>query len=404
MLIQYHTARRRPVIWGKIIKVFSITLAFVVVFFAGVGVGSGQLFFNSSGRTSMSKDLPENLDYLSVEEVYDSLRYNFDGQLDQSKILDGLKEGIARASGDPYTEYFNQEASKEFEEQLNGSFEGIGAELSKEGPNIIVVSPIAGFPAEQAGIRPGDIIAKINDQSAYDMTVGAAVKIIRGPKGTKVKLTVIRAEQVLNFEITRSTITIPSVKSEVLDGGIGYIAISRFGDDTAGLARQAATDLKTRGVKAVILDLRGNPGGLLESSVSVAGLWLKNKVVLEEKRGSETIKTHTAGDNPVLLGMPTVVMIDSGSASASEIVAGALKDHQAAKILGVKSFGKGSVQELRNLRGGGVLKVTIARWYTPNGRNIDKDGIEPDQAVEISEADIKAKRDPQKEAAISELK
>lgn len=400
----YHGAPQRPARRARVFKSIFACLVLAVVFFAGLGIGSGKIFFNFGGRTSLSKNLPQNLSYESVEEVYDSLRLNFDGQLDQAKILDGLKDGIARASGDPYTEYFDPEESKDFEEQLNGSFEGIGAELSKEESNIVVVSPIAGFPAEQAGVRPGDVIAKINDESAYDISVGDAVKKIRGPKGTKVKLTLIRGEQVLNIEITRSTITIPSVKSEVLEGGIGYISISRFGDDTAPLTRQAAEDLKKQGARAVILDLRGNPGGLLESSVDVAGIWLKNKTVLEEKRGSETIKTHSSGDKPVLNGMPTVVMIDSGSASASEIVAGALKDHKAATIIGVKSFGKGSVQELRNLRGGGVLKVTIARWFTPNGRNIDKDGIEPDKEVKVTEDDLKAKRDPQKDAAIAELK
>jgi len=380
------------------------SLILAVVFTFGLSAGQGKINFWFWQKTKIQQNLPKDLDYSSAEEVFDSLKDNFDGQLDQQKLLDGIKEGLAKSAGDPYTEYLNAEASKQFDEQLNGSFEGIGAELSKEENSIVVVAPIAGFPAEKAGLKPKDIIAEIDGKSAYDLTITEAVKRIRGPKGTVVKLTIVRGSEALKIEVTRDQIVIPSVKSEILEGNVGYLRITRFGDDTARLSREVASDFKSKGVKGVILDVRGNPGGLLEASVDVASLWLKDKLVLQEKRGETVVNTFKSRGNAILLGVPTVVLIDEGSASASEIVAGALKDNQVAKIIGVKSFGKGSVQQLHELRNGGVLKVTIARWYTPSGRNIDKEGIEPDQKVEISTDDAKAKRDPQKDAATQALK
>jgi carboxyl-terminal processing protease len=225
-------------------------------------------------------------------------------------------------------------------------------------------------------------------------------------EGTKVKLKIIRdASKELDFEITRAQITIPSVESEILPGNIGYLKISRFSDDTASLSRDAANSFKKAGVKGVILDMRSNPGGLLDASVDVSSLWLPpGKTILEEKREGVVVKTFKAKGTAVLQGIPTVVLINEGSASASEITAGALKDNGAATLMGVKSFGKGSVQQLDKLPGGAILKVTIARWFTPSGKNIDKEGIEPDQKVERTDDDIKNNKDPQKDKAIEFLK
>ena len=248
------------------------------------------------------------------------------------------------------------------------------------------------------------MIAEIDGKDASTLAVDKAVEKIRGPKGTKVKLRIIRDEKEdLTFEITREEINIPSVESKVLDSGIGYIKISRFGDDTAELSRTAAEKFKNDGVKNVILDLRGNPGGYLEAAVDVSSLWLNNKTVLQEKRDGKIIKTYSSRGTSPLEGIQTTVLIDEGSASASEITAGALHDNKAATLLGVKSFGKGSVQEPQTLKNGGLLKITVARWYTPNGKNIDKEGIQPDQKVERSEDDYKAGRDPQLDAAITKL-
>ena len=375
----------------------------ILVFGLGILVGGDRLSLGS-GKSGQNTSTSQ-LDYSGVEELYDALKDGYDGELSNESIEDGLKAGLVKSAGDPYTEFLNAEASKEFNEDLNGSFEGIGAELGKEEQSIIIISPIDGFPAQKAGIKPGDIITKINDESAYDISISDAVKKIRGEKGTKVKLDVFRDNKVLNFEITREQINLPSVKSEVTPENIGIIKISRFGDDTEELVLKAAKDFKTKKVKGVILDMRGNPGGLLDQSVKVSSVWLpKGKLVLEEKRGGEVVNTFKANGNSILLGIPTVVLVDEGSASASEIVAGALRDNGVATIIGQKTYGKGSVQELKQLSDGGVLKVTIARWFTPAGKNIDKEGIEPDQKVEITEADITAKKDPQKDAAILKLK
>ncbi len=377
-------------------------------FVAGLGIGSGRIVISRDQlyRKSVQKDLPADLDYSSVEKVYDTLRRDFDGQLDLQKLMDGLKSGLASASGDAYTEYLNKEAAKEFDDQLTGTFSGIGAELGKdEQGNIVVIAPISGFPAEQAGLKSQDIIAEIDGETTAGMSIGDAVGKIRGEKGTKVNLTIVRnkAEQ-LKFEITRDTITIPSVETKILDGNIGYLKISRYGDDTADLATKAANDFKSGGVKGVILDVRDNPGGLLDASVQVSGLWLEpGKTVLQEKRNNIVVRTFKSEGSAILNGIPTVVLINEGSASASEITAGALRDNGVAKLIGVKSFGKGSVQQLEELGDGSLLKVTIAKWFTPNGVNIHKEGIKPDTEVKLDEEKFKAGTDTQLEAALKSL-
>jgi carboxyl-terminal processing protease len=380
----------------------------LMIFALGVGVGSGRINVgpDSGLRTAQNKNLPADLDYRTVEQVYDSIKANYDGELDIQTLLDGLKEGLAKSTGDPYTEYLNPKAAKEFDEDLNGTFSGIGAELSKDKEFITIVSPIAGFPAEKAGLRPKDIIIEIDGEPAYDLSVSEAVNKIRGEVGTKVKLKIVRnSSEQLEFEITREKITIPSVTSEILPDNIGYLKVSRFAEDTASLSREAAAKFKAANVRGVILDVRGDPGGLLEASVDLASLWLdKGKTILQEKRGEVVVKTYSAKGTPILKGIRTVVLINEGSASASEITAGALKDNDVAQLIGVKSYGKGSVQSLVRLGDGGVLKVTIARWFTPSGMNIDKEGIEPDQEVKRSEEDFTNNRDPQREAAIVFLK
>lgn len=374
------------------------------IFMTGWLVGSGRLQVRTYSAVGSNSDLPEKLDLTSVDTVYQSLRENFDGELDEQALLDGIKSGLAKATGDPYTEYFNPNDAEDFIGEIEGVFEGIGAQLGKDvDNNIIVVSPIAGYPAEKAGLKPKDIIAQIDGESAYDLTISEAVDKIRGPKGTVVKLTIVRGDKAEELSITREEIDIPSVETEIKEG-IGIMTISRFGDDTVALASQAAQEFKTAKVKGIILDLRGNPGGYLDGAVDIASLWLERGVtILTERRENVVIDTFEAKSSSPLKGMPTIVLIDEGSASASEIVAGALKDNNAAQLVGQKTFGKGSVQQPINLGNGGLLKVTIARWFTPAGKNIDKEGISPDQSVEIKAEDITAGRDPQLDAALQKL-
>lgn len=374
----------------------------VVAFSLGIAVGDGRISLGNS----VSSTLPGQLDYSSVDQVYNVLKSDYDGKLDSAQLLAGLKEGLVEATGDPYTEYFTAKQAKEFDEQLNGNFSGIGAELGQDkDKNLIVVAPINGTPAQRAGLKSQDIIAEIDGQTASGLSVEEAVSKIRGPKGTEVKLTLIRdRSQTVKVTITRDDINVPSVEARTLDGNVGYIQVSTFSENSARLVEAEARKFRDAGVKGIVLDLRGNPGGLVEAAVNMSSLWLpKGKLILQEKRGDTVIKTHTANGNDILAGMPTTVLINGGSASASEIVAGALADNKAATLLGEKSYGKGSVQELNELADGGRVKITVARWYRPNGQNIDKKGIEPNQKVTISDEDAAAANDTQLEAARSGL-
>jgi carboxyl-terminal processing protease len=349
------------------------------------------------------KSSPSQLDFSSLDTFYSTLRAKYDGNIDASKLIDGAEHGLVSALGDPYTVYMNADEAKAFDSDLNGTFEGIGAELATVNGKLSIVSIIGGSPAQKAGLETGDAITGINGQDTSGMSVASAVTRIRGKAGTTVKLTIMSGSQKpRDVSITRAAITDPSVKTKVVNG-YGIMTISRFGDDTAGLAQQAAADFKNQHVEGVVLDLRGDGGGLLSAAQSVASLWLKNKVIVTERTdGKITDTLHSSGD-ATLYGLPTVVLIDGNSASASEIVAGALHDNHAATLAGEKSFGKGSVQSVIPLGGGGELKVTIAKWYTPNGININKQGIEPDVKAGISASDIKAGRDPQKDKALQLL-
>jgi carboxyl-terminal processing protease len=377
------------------------------IFWFGVGVGQGKIVFGPDAvfRDSVQEESLGELDYHGVDELYSTLVQSFDGQLNKDELETGLKEGLVEAANDPYTEYLTQEESKELDEQLNGSFEGIGAELGKEEQSIVIISPIAGFPAEKAGLRAGDIVAEIDGETAFDISITEAVKRIRGEKGTEVTLTVVRDGDSQEITITRDTITIPSVETEYIKGNIGVMIISRFGEDTLQLAGEAAEAFKDKEVNGVILDLRGNPGGRLDTAVDVSEIWLdRGQTILEEKRADTLIRTYSAEGDGVLSGVPTAVLINGSSASASEIVAGALRDNNKATLIGEQTYGKGSVQELISQSFGGVLKVTIARWFTPEGINIDEEGIEPNREVKLSEKDFENDRDPQRRAAAKLLR
>jgi carboxyl-terminal processing protease len=379
----------------------------LVFFVGGIMVGGGGALSDITKPLTnvVSKDsstgLPRDLDYDSVESLYDELRDSYDGKLSEDKLINGLKKGLVSATGDPHTVYWTQKEADKFEEDLNGEFTGIGAELAIKNDQIRIISPLEGTPADKSGLRAGDIIIAINDKDTSSMTLDAAVSKIRGPFGTEVKLTILRGRDAQEFKIKRSTIVVPNAKSEIKPGNIGYIRLGTFGDESSSEMQNIATQFKAQGVKAVVLDLRNNGGGRLDSAVDIAGLWLDNAVVVEQRAGKsvESMRSGTKGD---LYGIPTIVLINGGSASASEIVAGALKDHGAAKLLGERSFGKGSVQTIEEVAGG-QLKVTTARWYTPKGVNIDKDGIKPDVKIELTDEDFNADRDPQLDKALQML-
>jgi carboxyl-terminal processing protease len=344
-------------------------------------------------------------DFSSLEEVKSKLKEKFDGQVTDQQLLDGAKAGIAAAAGDPYTVYLDANATKALKDDLSGTLSGIGAEVGIRSSQLIIISPIVDSPAAKAGLRAKDQIGKINDEDTTGMSLDQAVSKIRGPEGTTVKLLIGRdGGQPFEVTITRAVISVESVKSSMKAGNVGYIQVTRFGEDTSAKVIQAASDLTAQGAKKFILDLRNDPGGYLETAVEVAGVWLDRKVVVEERRGDKVTKSHTSVGRGSLVGVKTIVLINSGSASASEIVAGALQDHQAATLLGEKSYGKGSVQELVTLSDGANLKVTVAHWYTPKGKNINKEGITPDTEIKMTPADLDASRDPQLDKALELLK
>lgn len=384
---------------------FASVLLVGFVFFAGIQIGSGAWQVNFMRPVSSNRGLPARLDYSSVNEVYQALKRKYDGELSEDKLINGMKKGLVEAAGDTYTTFMDADSAKVFNEQLSGSFSGIGAELGKEGNDITVIAPISGFPAEKAGLKAKDIIVSIDGQEATGLSVDEAVKRIRGEKGTSVKLVIVRnSTERKELTIVRDTITIPSVESKLVDGNIGYIQVTRFSTDTSDLVSAAVNDFKSKNIKGIVLDLRNNPGGYLNAAVDVSSEWLKEgQLVVEEKRDGKVTQDYKALSTGVVQGVPTVVLINEGSASASEITAGALKDNNAATIIGVKSFGKGSVQEVTNFNNGSLLKVTVARWFTPNGKNIDKEGIEPDIKVELTEDNIKSGVDTQLDAAKQHL-
>lgn len=367
----------------------------VVVFSVGFRVGKGVWMWQQPASTGA----PQSLSYDSLDKVYQVLRQNFNGSLDSTKLLDGAKAGLVDAAGDPYTEYFNPTEAENFNAQLSNSIDGIGAELSKNGNNIIIMSPLSGYPAAKAGLRAQDIILGVDGKVVTGMSVQGVVGLIRGPVGSSVTLTIVRGSQQFDVKIVRQKISLPEVTYKIT-GKIGYLQIIQFSDNTDAEATKAAQAFKKAGVKAVILDLRDNPGGYLQGAVDISSLWLEQgKRVVQERRGTQVIDTlYAEGDN-LLQGLPTIVLINGGSASAAEITAAALKDNQAATLLGTTSFGKGSVQQLESLGDGSELKVTVAFWYTPAGVNINKKGLKPDTTIPVTEAQIKAGQDPQRTKA-----
>lgn len=346
----------------------------------------------------------KTLDLSALQETYRKLDARFDGTLDQRELVEYANKGLVQAAGDEYTQYFTASEAQKLREDLSGNIGGgIGAEIGMRDAQPTIIRPLKNSPAAEAGLKAGDTILAVNDTSVRGETVDEVVQKIRGEIGTTVKIAVDRDSEMQEVSITREEIISPDVETEVVDG-IGVITVSRFDRETARKVRAAADTFVRQDVSGVVLDLRGNGGGYLEAGIDVASVWLDSKVVVSERRGDKVIDERKSAKRPVLHDVPTVVLINAGSASASEIVAGALHDHGKAQLVGEKTYGKGSVQELVSLSDGAELKVTIAKWYTPNGKNITKQGIEPDKEVELTREDIEADRDPQRDAAMKLLR
>lgn len=390
--------RRRPVRERRA-PTFVMVLAFVFV--AGIGYVAGTV--NSGMFNSRLAELTgsKEIDLSTVQETYRALANDFDGTLDTKKLIEGANRGLVDAAGDQYTVFMNSEEASAFDDSLSGNIGGgIGVEVGIRGNMPTVVRVLQNNSAEKAGILVDDIIVKVNDESVENKSLTEVTSSIRGETGTTVKLTVLRAGEEKEFNITRAQVNNPSAYGEVKNG-VGVLTITRFDENTGRLARSVASEFKQQGVKGVVLDLRGNGGGYVTAAQAVSGIWLDKKLVTSERRNGVVTEELKSTGSPILNGVPTIVLVNKSSASASEIVAGALRDQKAATLLGEVTFGKGSVQKLVTLSSDAMLKVTIARWYTPAGLNISEKGISPDKAVERTADDINANRDPQLDAALA---
>ncbi len=339
--------------------------------------------------------LPSALDAARVREVWDALHERFAGALDDADLATGALRGIAAGSGDPYTSYADAEESKQFEDDLSGSFTGVGIEIGLRRGAITVIAPLRGSPAERAGIRARDIIVNINGEEINNhLTLTEVVSKIRGPAGSDVRLSVAREgkDDLLDFTVRRERISLESLKLELRDR-IAIVTLSNFTEDVDQTFRAIARRIVAGGAKAVLLDLRNNPGGLLDTSVKVAAHFLpKDTLVVSEVPKAGTARTEHRTEGPAdLAHLPVVVLINGGSASASEILAAALHEQRDAPLVGEQTFGKGSVQELVELSDGATLRVTIAKWHTPRDREIGEDGIKP--TVQVDDPDPAADPD-----------
>lgn len=359
--------------------------------------------------TNVDKDKPDKVDFGIFWEAWKKIdnRYVDEEELDSQQRVFGAIKGMVGALDDPYSAFMNPEETKKFGSEMQGSFEGIGAELGMKEGVLTVISPIDGMPAEKAGLRAGDKIFKINGDLSSDITIDEAVEKIRGKKGTEVTLTIVRNgdDKTKDITIIRDKIELKSVIYEKKDGNIAYIRITKFSEDTSREFNKEAAKAVADSSKGIILDLRNNPGGYLNVSVEIASKFMpKGEVVVwEEKRDGEKSSFKTIGGD-IFGEVPVVVLINEGSASASEILAGALRDNNQVKLIGNKSFGKGSVQQLEDLSDGSSLRITIAKWLTPSSKSIHEVGLEPDIKVEISEEDIENQNDSQLKKAEEELK
>lgn len=378
----------------------------LLVFFGGLLIGRymlpGQTQTNVPPQFVSVQEGKRELVFPTFWEAWDVLHEHFNGALDMQKLYYGAAEGMVRAAGDPYTVFADPDATKQFSETLSGSFSGIGVEIGLQNGVITVIAPLEGSPADKAGLKTRDVIIAIDKKPiTADASLDEVVRKIRGPKGSTVTLTVFHegSKEPIDITITRDTIEVESVKLKI-EEGIAHLTITNFRSDTTTAFNAAIRELQRAKVKGVLLDLRSNPGGFLESAVEISSRFLPEDalVVSEKGKGNEDFKS--AGSHP-LVNMPTVVLVDGGSASASEIVAGALGDIRRTPIVGTKTFGKGSVQEFIKLKDGSSLRVTVAKWFTPDGRSIDEQGIAP--TIEVKD-DTTTEADEVEDRARAELK
>ncbi|MCX6795634.1 MAG: S41 family peptidase [Candidatus Falkowbacteria bacterium] len=410
----------KKIITGALVLVIA-GLAFTSGFYSGKGSEKNTCFASedfvylnggNKNNASSSDELatsskPENIDFSLYGQVWALLSKDFvnKDKLNSQEMFYGSLKGLTASMGDPYTVFMDPKETQEFSSDMAGTFEGIGAEIASKNNQITIVAPLDGMPAQKAGLKAGDKILAINGTSTAGMTTDAAVRLIRGPKGTTVKISIMRegftAAKIL--EITREIIIVKSVKVEFRKDGLAVLRISSFGDDTLNLFEDAVKQIQEKKPKGLILDLRNNPGGYLDSAVAIASEWIPSGRVVTEKFSDGSLKNYSSNGNGRLENLKTAVLVNGGSASASEIVSGALLDLKKGTIIGEKTFGKGSVQSVRELSDGSSLKVTVAKWLTPAGNSISDIGITPNIEVKLSPDDFNKDKDPQLNRAVELL-
>lgn len=407
---------RKPII--KIIIISLSALLFMVSSFIGgvyfannnkpdilsINNGFTGKVLNLGSKTSK---LESDVDFNLFWDVWDLLKKDYvkKDKLNEKEMFYGAIKGLVASTNDPYTVFMDPKEAKSFDDDLAGTFEGIGAEIGIKKGVLVVIAPLPETPAKKAGLMAGDKIIAINGTSTVNMTVDFAVSKIRGAKGTEVTLTILKTgqEKSKEIKIIRGLIIVNSVKTEMRKDGLFVVTIANFNNDTEELFNKAVDEVIKKNPKGIILDLRNNPGGYLETAITVASKWIEKGVIVSEKFADGKKNDYLNKGMTRLKDFPTVVLINQGSASASEIVAGALQDYGKATVLGMQSFGKGSVQVLENLPDGSSLKVTIAQWLTPKGNNINEKGITPDKVVDLTVKDYENNKDPQMDAAVGML-
>lgn len=371
----------------------------IVLFLAafGIGVVVGNVFFHQSssvpGSTSglqgvlsslnTSASPPSNVDFSQFWQVWNTIHARYYATATDTDLMYGSIEGMVAGLDDPYSVFFPPAEATQFNNDLSGQLSGIGAEVGMKQNQLVVIAPLDNTPAKLAGLMAGDRIVAIDGTSTQGMDVDTAVNLIRGPASSTVKLSILRGSSTTpkDFSIRRATISVPSVNFSMKPGNIAYIQITQFGDDTASLFQKYAAEAQADHAKGYILDLRDDPGGYLTAAVDIASDWVPTGTIVSEHFNDGTHQdSDTDGDHP-LVGAKTVVLVNGGTASAAEILSGALQDHKAATIIGEQTFGKGVVQDLIPYSDGSALKLTIAAWFTPNGHSINKMGITPDITV-----------------------
>jgi len=390
---QYTADQKHHTSWAKR---FGFVLLFLIIFGGGIFVGSyygvRQYVTGDSGQVEISKVLDlyghtrsEDVSFEQFWNVWNLVKEKYvDQPVSDVDLFYGAISGMVKGLNDPYTTYFPPKEAKEFAKDLAGEFEGIGAEIGLQEEQLTIVAPLPESPAEKAGLKSGDKIFAIDGKDTFNMTLEEAVSNIRGEKGTTVVLTVSHdgLSDVEDVTVTRDTITVPTVTWEKKDNNIAYLRLSYFNETTWDDFDNAVREILDAKVKGIIFDMRSNPGGFLQTSIDVASEWIDSGVIVSEKFSNGESNEHQSRGMHRLSGIPTVVLVDGGTASGSEIVAGAIQDYDVGTVVGTQTFGKGSVQDFQVLPDGSAIKITIAKWFTPKDRGINGEGITPDVVLD----------------------